>query len=219
MPGKEKQIASVKSNTEKQKTYREQLSRYKKAVNNEFYYEALLIVYAMMEDRMRSFLYYIGALRRSDDSKLNVSKTKKVLRRLYFGSDEAAKDKRIDLNQISAKERLLRTTLLWTLEQEGVPEDPYLSILKREYEGCIDIGGLLEILDHIDQWRAYRNEIIHGLLNKNSEAVKTDLREKVEAGMSYARFIDNQIKALKKRNNIRKTLYLQIDRTESVKRK
>ena len=127
--------------------------------------------------------------------------------------------RRINLSQISAKEKILRTTLLWTLEQEGVPKDPYLAVLKREYEGCIDIGGLLEILDHIDQWRAYRNEIIHGLLNKNSEAVKTDLREKVEAGMSYARFIDNQIKALKKRNNIRKTLYLQIDRTESVKRK
>ena len=87
-----------------------------------------------------------------------------------------------------------------------MPEDPYLAVLKREYEGCVDIGGLLETLDCIDQWRAYRNEIIRGFLNKSSETVNEALREKVEAGMSYARFIDNQIKSLKKRDNIRRAL-------------
>ena len=170
MAGIEKQIAAVKDNTEKQEAYRKQLGRYRRALNNEFYFEAMLIVYAMIEDRLRSFLYYIGALRKADDPKLNVKQTKAILRRLYFGSDEDAFGQKMDLGQISTKEKLIRNTLTWALEYEGIPEETYLAVLKSEYEG-LDIGGLLTTLDQIDIWREYRNEIIHGLLNKNVTSV------------------------------------------------
>lgn len=206
MADKEKLIAAVTTNTEKQATYREQLGRYRRALNNEFYFEAMLIVYAMLEDRMRSFLYYIGALRRSDDPKLNVSQTKGILRRLYFGSDEAAFGQKMDLNQISTKENLIRSTVSWAMEHEGIPDDQYLAVLKSEYEGCLDMDGLLTVLDDVDTWRDYRNEIIHGLLNKNVNSVNADLKAKVEDGMSYARFIDSQVKALKRKDNIRKEM-------------
>lgn len=202
MAGIEKQIAAVKDNAEKQEAYRKQLGRYRRALNNEFYFEAMLIVYAMIEDRLRSFLYYIGALRKADDPKLNVKQTKAILRRLYFGSDEDAFGQKMDLGQISTKEKLIRNTLTWALEYEGIPEETYLAVLKSEYEG-LDIGGLLTTLDQIDIWREYRNEIIHGLLNKNVTSVDAELKSKVEAGMEYARFIDSQVKALKKKNVIR----------------
>ena len=202
MAGIEKQIAAVKDNTEKQEAYRKQLGRYRRALNNEFYFEAMLIVYAMIEDRLRSFLYYIGALHKADDPKLNVKQTKAILRRLYFGSDEDAFGQKMDLGQISTKEKLIRNTLTWALEYEGIPEETYLAVLKSEYEG-LDIGGLLTTLDQIDIWREYRNEIIHGLLNKNVTSVDAELKSKVEAGMEYARFIDSQVKALKKKNVIR----------------
>lgn len=206
MADKEKMIDAVKSNTEKQATYREQLGKYKRALNNEFYFEAMLIVYAMLEDRMRSFLYYIGALRRADDPKLNVRQTKEILRRLYFGSAEAAFRQKMDLNQISTKENLIRSTVSWAIEYEGIPDEQYLAVLKSEYEGCLDMDGLLTVLDEVDIWRDYRNEIIHGLLNKNVNSVNAELREKVEEGMSYARFIDGQVKALKRKDNIRKIM-------------
>lgn len=50
MADKEKMIDAVKNNAEKQVTYREQLGKYKRALNNEFYFEAMLIVYALLED-------------------------------------------------------------------------------------------------------------------------------------------------------------------------
>ena len=202
MAEKEKQIAAVKDNAEKQEAYRKQLGRYRRALNNEFYFEAMLIVYAMIEDRLRSFLYYIGALHKADDPKLNVKQTKAILRRLYFGSDEAALGQKMKLGLISTKEKLIRNTLTWTLEYEGIPEETYLAVLKSAYEG-LDIGGLLATLDQIDDWRGYRNEIIHGLLNKNVTSVDAELKSKVETGMEYARFIDSQVKALKKKNVIR----------------
>lgn len=94
-------IEVVKDGYEKKETYRQQIGKYRKALDNGFYFEAMLITYAMLEDRMRSFLYYIGAFRRADDSKLNVSTTKNILRRSYFGTEENAKGKRIDINKIS----------------------------------------------------------------------------------------------------------------------
>ena len=206
MMGKERQIAVVKDNSDKQVTYREQLGKYKRALNNEFYFEALLIVYAVLEDRMRSFLYYIGAVRRADSTKLNVSRTKSILRRLYFGSDEEAEGKRIDLTQISAKQQLIASTITWTLEYEGVPEESYLAILKDQYESCLNMDSFLSTLDAINDWRDYRNEIIHGLLNKNVESINAELKEQVEKGMGYARFVDSQVKALKRKDLIRKTM-------------
>lgn len=200
----EKMIKPVKNNVEKQAAYRVQLGRYRKALNNEFYFEALLIVYAMLEDRMRSFLYYIGAIRQSDSKKLNVHKTKSILRMLYFGSEDAAAGRKMNLENISVKEGLIRNTITWAVNYEGTPDEKYLALLKSEYEGCVDMGGMLTVLDEIDAWRNYRNEIIHGLLNKDINSVDDNLRAKVEEGMSYARFIDSQVKALKANNRIRK---------------
>jgi hypothetical protein len=56
----EKLIRQANNNNERQETYQYQLGRYKLAMKNEFYFEGLIIVYAMLEDRMRSFLYYCG---------------------------------------------------------------------------------------------------------------------------------------------------------------
>lgn len=90
MSEQQKKIEIVKDNKDKQLTYQKQMGRYKKALDNKFYFEAMLIVYAMLEDRLHSFLYYIGAFRNANDRNLNVKKTKKQLRILYFGSEEAA---------------------------------------------------------------------------------------------------------------------------------
>ena len=51
---------SVPSNIQKQLNYREQFKRIDKALNNNFYLEALFIEYAIMEDRTESILRYEG---------------------------------------------------------------------------------------------------------------------------------------------------------------
>ena len=61
-------IQPVSDNKDKQRTYTENMAKYKKAIAGEFFFEAMLIDYAMLEDRLRSFLYYIGLLK-SRDSK------------------------------------------------------------------------------------------------------------------------------------------------------
>ena len=95
-----------------------------------------------------------------------------------------------------------------SLVDEAIPENDYLKILREEYVRHIDAGGLKDVLEELDGWCNYRNEIIHGLLNKNVSALDGELKERVVQGMGFARFIDDQIKELKKRNTIRKSLRL-----------
>ena len=144
MKTENKQIASVYNNQDKQTTYREQLGKYKVALEHEFYFEAMLIVYAMMEDRMRSFLYHIGAFRQPDARQLNVSKTNGDLRRLYFGSDEAAENKKLTFDNISCKEKMIRSTLNWAISSDAIVSDTYLDILRSEYQKCLDLPMLKE---------------------------------------------------------------------------
>ena len=54
-----------------------------------------------------------------------------------------------------------------------------------------------------------RNEIIHSSMNKNIESLYDDLDVQVEKGMEYARYIDSQVKLMKKSNRVRKKLKLQ----------
>ena len=101
MENDKKLIKAVNDRNDKKETYCQQMGKYKRAMSNGFYFEAMLITYAMIEDRMRSFLYYIGAFRREDDPNLNVSITKPLLRNLYYGSEENAKGKKLDITGVS----------------------------------------------------------------------------------------------------------------------
>lgn len=198
------QIEKVNNNMQKSYTYRQQMGRYRKALANDFYFEALMIVYSVIEDRLRSFLYYIGAVRRPDDLNLNVKNTKSHLRAIYFGSESSAVNKRMEIRNISVKNDLIKKLILWSESFKGTPDNKYLASLKSEFEGCLDMGGLLQVLDDIDNWCKYRNELIHGLLNKNLASVDASILNIIEEGMEYARFIDSQVKALKKHDRIRK---------------
>ena len=46
-------------------------------------------------------------------------------------------------------------------------------------------------------------------MNKNIESLYDDLDVQVEKGMEYARYIDSQVKLMKKSNRVRKKLKLQ----------
>ena len=51
----ERKIRPVTDGVDKEATYKTQIERYDKAVKNGFYFEAMLIVYAIMEDSGRGF--------------------------------------------------------------------------------------------------------------------------------------------------------------------
>ena len=100
---------------------------------------------------------------------------------------------------------------MWSTEVIGVDKrQKCLWTLKNQCEG-LDIGGLLEQMDRMEDWCEYRNEIIHALMNKNVLSVNRELKERAVEGMEIARFFDNQLKLFKQGNRVRKSIQLPVN--------
>ncbi len=201
-----REITPVKDNREKQQTYSVYISRFNRAYREGFYFEALLIDYALMEDRLRSFIYHIGGLRERLDDKIGKGHAKEKLSWIVSNYKSDDENGSLGISNITGKLKIVRATLRWSAETEGMPDDRYLKAMKSQYEGEIDIGGLLETLEEIVRWCRYRNELIHGLMNKNNTSVDDRIKEQVAKGMELSRFLDSQVRCLKKYNRIRKSL-------------
>lgn len=195
-------IASVKDNQEKYETYRAQIGRYNLAMKHGFYLEALLIDYAVLEDRLSAFLCAAGVLNDADSSKFGNRRNKAILQKLYTaysGNDAPPR-----LKTISGKIEMVRALLTFA-ETEYEGDNRYLLAL---HEGLLVLNReeLSEALRGLDTWRSYRNEVIHAAMNKNVYSLHEHLAENAALGMEYARVIDNAAKKLKRRTKIRKTV-------------
>ena len=125
----------------------------------------------------------------------------------YKNADENCQ---LGITNISGKAKIIRCILKWAAYTEGgYQQDKHLSALKSQCEG-LDIDGLLSALDDLTDWCAYRNEVIHGLMNKNLDSLSMELKAHAEAGMQLANYFDSQEKLLKKGNRIRKSANLQM---------
>lgn len=206
--GMRMQIAPVTDNQDKYLTYRQWCGRYAKAMREGFYFEAMLIDYALMEDALRSYLYHIGVLAERDAKRAcrKARPLRQLIRMCLPGEDD-----RLVIGTISGKMRIVRATLLWHADPEGVAGgDAYLLALDRQYTERIDTAGFLDLLGRIDIWRLYRNEVIHGLMNKNLTALDERIVEECEEGMALARGLQTQVKHVKYGNRIRRSMKLPV---------
>ena len=202
------QIDSVKNNQEKFKTYKEIMGCLSKAIKAGFYYEAILIDYALLEDRLVSYLYHMGIIGERDKLKIG-TKRKKELKPILLSYNQKADNLR--LKNISTKIMIVKTLLLWASETtEDLSRNKYLKTLKSRCES-VDVDGVVEILDSLDKWRDYRNEIIHCLMSKSTYSIDSTLKEQVLNGRDYARFLDAQLRIIKRGNVIRKAAKLKTD--------
>lgn len=200
-----RQIESVQNNYEKYLTYRDQMGRYKRAIKGGFYFEALLIDYAMLEDRLLAFLYHIGAVDNRYVSVKITGRTKEYLQQIYGEGT-------MSLTPISGKIKLIRAVLNWaTIDEDIHSSQKYQIMLKKQCREQLNIPDFLKNLDDIDNWRDYRNEVIHSLLNKNSHSLHEQIEQKATEGMILARFIDNQTAKIKKGNYIRRSAKLKVE--------
>lgn len=206
---KNRRISPVSDNQDKRNTYQTNIRRYNKAIKEGFYYEALLIDYAMMEDRLRSFLYHMGLLRTRSSYKANVNEVKKSLKGIIQTYKRPKENDYFNVTSISGKMKIVRCTLLWAEQELGDCEDKYLLSLRRQYDKYIDAERLMNALDDIERWCSYRNEIIHALMNKNVESTYQDIAFQAEEGMRLCRELDSQVDRLKTGNRIRKSIKLQ----------
>ena len=163
----------------------------------------MMIDYAMIKDRLRSFIYHIGGMNNRTSSKLDNKISKVFLIPLYNGFCNK-KSAGVCLNNISTKYNLIRAVLSWVETTEGA-EGKYQQKLKFACES-LDIDDVLNCMDELEKWCKYRNEVTHSLLNKNIDSLEQELAEKAAEGMQYARYLDAQERILKKGNCIRRSV-------------
>ncbi len=201
------QISPVKDSIEKQLTYRNRIGNYNKAVKYGFYCEAIMIVYAMIEDRLRSMIYHMGFL--SNRQALSVwKKTRPFLLDCVKQYKDKGEDEVLGVKTLSGKIKLVRCVYKWVENVDGEYEtDRFALVLKNQIEGT-DIDEVLSVLEEIDKWRSCRNEIVHAMMNKNIESLEETIEPQALAGMAMARSLDAQERKLKTGNKIRKTLNL-----------
>lgn len=92
-------MTPVTDNMEKYRIYKTQMGRLTKAINNEFYLEAIFIEYAVFEDRLESILVHAGKFNPTKHDKISrklsklseMSRNKKGLEKKYF-SEELIQD-------------------------------------------------------------------------------------------------------------------------------
>lgn len=195
-------ISVSETTTDKHETYTSMTSRHKTAMKHGFYLEAMLIDYAMLEDRLTAFLWSAGVMNDTDNFSFGNRRNKSQLSEIYTAY--AGENKKPRLRNISGK----INTILALIDFGSKPyngDDRYLSALHKGLQE-IRLDELKETLSALDDWREYRNEIIHDAMNKNIYSLYEHLEEYAESGLKYARVIDNESKKLKRRSYIRKSV-------------
>ena len=189
-------IIKVKNNKEKGNTYKNMFARYKKAIKNEFYFEAIFIDYAMLEDRLTSFLKYLGIVIPSID-RLRINDN-------YYNSINNLfndyNNSKLEINNISVKINLIKYLIksykLNSLEKYN------LNNLRPVIES-ININTLETTLNELEGWIIKRNNLIHDLMEKEISSINDNLSDVAESGNLYVRSIDTQVSKIKE--YIRKT--------------
>lgn len=196
------QIENVQSNTEKYITYRMLKGRQSAAIKGGFYFEAILIDYSLIEDRLYSYLYHMAIIEERNSDK-RFGKTKKVINSIVAEYKTEREKDTINLKNIGDKIKVIRSVIKWSINTtENYQYQRYLSRLKSQCES-LDSQLILETLDKIENWKNYRNEIIHSLMTKNVISLKESLVDRAIEGRKLAETLDNELRILKRRNVIR----------------
>ena len=203
-------IKPVATNTEKAQVYKTMMTKYSIAVKSGFYCEAIMIDYAMIEDRLRSVLYHMGLLANRTATKV-WKKTRPELLKLVEQYKDANEDSTLGIGNISGKIKIVRCLLLWAINTEDdCSDNKYLKALKSQLEGT-DLELFLQTVNEVKDWTKERNEVVHAMLNKNVIALEEKLKPLAEEGMRLGRALDSQERLLKKGNKVRRSVNLSMN--------
>ena len=195
-----RQIQSVTGRTDKQRTYQEHMQRYKKAIQNGFFLEAIMIDYACLEDRLRYMLYHIGVIGSESDYRV-AGKSQRVRAFREILHEYVGPKENMSIMTIRSKRQIVRSILLLANGIEKPKDDDKRRLLLwNALHDNEHIAEAISILDEIEQWCAYRNEIVHSLLNKNLDSLHERLEQQAVKGYQLFRSLDRQVRWVKGKN-------------------
>ena len=198
-------IKQVNNNYEKYLSIKDINGRFNKAYKYEFYYECLWLNYALIEDRTKAFFYHIGFLKRNRDGVHSNSKIKVTIRKLLKIDKEK---NRYNFDKLFYKLDYISKLIAWVKSDEETSSE-YEKELKKVLNKYIVNDEFINTINYLNtDWRNIRNELVHGLCNKEIGAVSLELKALVENGYNSFKIITKAVSGIK-RNNIRKKFRIQ----------
>ena len=197
MPDKGSFLVQTEDNQDLYQSYRRNMARFKSAMEAKFYYEAMLIDYALLEDITHEFLYHIGLFEKQNQPAHNKKVEKKLLAILGYDMTQVTT---LKTGTISSKVGILRGLAEWVCGENNYDSnDRYQCALRRAMEGT-DPQCILDTCDHISWWLKYRNEIMHAMLKRNPYSMDAEISAIALEGKEYFDLLKKQKDAIKKEN-------------------
>ena len=137
-----------------------------------------------IEDRSSAFLYYVGFT--SGQKRNSVTGTQKIRQEIreIFGMDDP--NDRYKFDTASGKLSRIKELCEWCKKDAEKGTD-YQKAVARALEAVVDSSRLMDSINYLESvWRGKRNQLTHGLFNKNCDAVMDELQELVENGYHAA---------------------------------
>ena len=202
--------ATVSDNDGRREAYKISVERYNKAMREGFYYEALLIDYALVEDRLRSWLYHIGVIANRSDRKAYRATRPHIVdmvrQRKGLSADSEV---RLSLMAMNGKKEIVEATLAWhEARAEPSADNLYLTALWRLYDRALDCASARDALGRLSDWCKRRNEVVHGLLNKDLALLEPQLLPLCEEGIALFREMDGYVRQVSRGDSVRGALGL-----------
>lgn len=216
-------MQTIRNGKEKQTAYAHEYRRLKKAFDEEFYLEAIAISYAVIEDRLVSFLHHAGIVSRQNEKlSINGPVSPFVHKLLNKKNNEA-----IRIKDISVKIAIIQGLIHMTKERaveidfavsndvdkkgpRYLAQHGYMVTLQEQIVRTVDANAVQDIFGKIEPWRDVRNQLIHALLNKTESSSTEARKECAQNGLILSRSIDNTlVRPFKKDNRIRKKYNIQ----------
>ena len=213
---------TIKTGKERQEAYHKEFSRYKSAMKQAFYLEAVAIIYAVMEDRLTAFLHHAGIVTRTNENLCINPKVYPYIRRLLNKDDSC----NVKIKDISVKMAVVHALLDLTKEKAQEIDElvgEYINGIKRK--GTVAKCGYMtdlfrevqkvhreevrNALAELDIWRDERNKLIHALLNKTASSALEAKKSCAEHGCPIARALDDHLEKPFKKNPLRKKYNIQ----------
>ena len=216
-------MENVKNNTDRKINYIREYKRYNTAIKNEFYLEAIAIVYAIIEDRLVSFLHHAGIVSRNNENLKITNASYPYIRKLMGKEDSAA----IRIKDISVKMNLIMNLLnmdelqalkiddeveqfVNTYQKKRIARKGYMHDIYCQISRSIDREKVQELFMRFEPWRDTRNKLIHALLNKTAKSSEAAKEKCAKDGYLLSRQFDDCLaKPFYKNNTIRKKYKIQ----------
>ena len=172
-------------NIDKYLTYRYSFSKLKKSITNEFYFEAILIEYAIIEDRIYSFFRRLGFLNESG----NLPEGKRKLLKRTFHKQT------LRWTDISVKIKLIETLIsLESFHVTNHEDKTYLLEFSLRIKPFHD--EIQQIILQLSPWLKIRNRYVHALMEYKTNTIEDELKAFVTQGETIIRLLDSLVKKI-----------------------